>query len=242
MVPMDQRSATDSDNPVDNPLDNPTWHALNGRHARFAEGTGLARRYRPEVSVFGAIGADTPEAWSDLAALVGPGQGLMINRRGPVEPPAGWTVLGGGPGFQMVLDGEPRIGELPAMRDLGDDDVEAMLALIALTEPGPFRPRTIELGGYRAIVDEDDRLLAMAGQRLGLPEHTEISAVCTHPDARRRGYAAAVTAAVARGIIAEGRTPILHVARNNVNAKRVYEQLGFVERTMLTFTALRTPG
>jgi ribosomal protein S18 acetylase RimI-like enzyme len=221
-------------------LDNPSWHALAGRQAAFAEGTGLARRYRPEVSVFAALADTSLAAWADLAELVGSGQDVVLNRNGSIEPPRGWTVLGAGSGYQMVLDGEPAASDPGSIRDLGDDDVDEMVALVGLTEPGPFRPRTIELGGYRGIV-EDGRLVAMAGQRVGLDGYTEISAVCTHPDARRRGLAAAVTAAVARGIRAEGRTPILHVAENNLAAKRVYDQLGFTVRMMLTFAALRTP-
>ncbi|MCU1366128.1 MAG: family N-acetyltransferase [Ilumatobacteraceae bacterium] len=223
------------------PLDNPTWYALATRHAAFAEGDGLARRYRPEVSVFAAIDEPSPEAWAALAALVGPHTDVVMNRFGPVEPPADWTVHGAGRGFQMVLDSDPDDATDVALRALTDDDVDEMVALVQLAEPGPFRRRTIELGGYVGFF-EDGRVLAMAGQRVGLAEHTEISAVCTHPDARRRGLAGAVTAAVARNIRAEGRTPILHVAQNNVGAKRVYERLGFIDRTMLTFAALRTPS
>ncbi|MCU1397318.1 MAG: putative acetyltransferase [Acidimicrobiales bacterium] len=223
------------------PLDNPTWYALASRHAAFAEGDGLARRYRPEVSVFAAIDEPTPQAWAALAALVGPEADLVMNRLGPLEPPAQWTLRGGGHGFQMVLDREPDdITDLNA-RALTDDDVDEMMALVQLAEPGPFRRRTIDLGGYLGFF-EDGRLLAMAGQRVGLDDHTEISAVCTHPDARRRGLGGAVTAAVARNIRAEGRTPILHVAQDNVGAKRVYERLGFTTRTMLTFAVLRTPS
>lgn len=223
------------------PLDNPTWYALTNRHAAFAEVDGLARRYRPDVSVFAAIDEPSPEAWTALAALAGPGTDLVMNRLGVVEPPPDWTVHRNGRGFQMVLDGEPDDDTAVDLRALTNDDVDEMMALVQLTEPGPFRRRTIELGGYLGFF-EDGRLLAMAGQRVGLDEHTEISAVCTHPDARRRGLAGSVSAAVARNIRAEGRTPILHVAENNVEAKRVYERLGFGVRTMLTFAAMRTPG
>lgn len=222
-------------------LDNPSWYALTGPHAAFAEGSGLARRYPPEVSVFGAIADETAQSWDELATLIGPGREVVLNRAGSITPPTGWTTLGAGSGFQMVLDGEPTVGPSPLVRDLTEFDVEDMIALVALTEPGPFRSRTYELGGYRGIVEEG-RLVAMAGQRVAMPTHVEISAVCTHPDARRRGYAALVTATVARGIIAGGRSPILHVAESNPGAKRVYEQLGFAVRTSLTFGAYRSPS
>lgn len=55
-------------------LDNPAWAALLGPHARFAEVRGQAARYQTEVAPWHAL-ADVrdPDAWADLAALVGPG-------------------------------------------------------------------------------------------------------------------------------------------------------------------------
>jgi predicted GNAT family acetyltransferase len=82
----------------------------------------------------------------------------------------------------------------------------------------------------------------MAGRRLRPPGHCEISAVCTHPDARRRGYASILTADVARAIAAEGDTPMLHVATTNHSARAVYEQLGFHVRRVVSFSAFRPPA
>ena len=47
---------------------------------------------------------------------------------------------------------------------------------------------------------------------------------------------------VATGILARGQTPILHVAKTNVGARRVYERLGFVVRRDLEFVAVETPA
>lgn len=119
--------------------------------------------------------------------------------------------------------------------------VAEMLALVELTQPGPFRQRTIELGDYYGVF-ADGRLVAMAGERLQTPHFTEISAVCTHPSARGRGLAAALTHHVASGISARGQTPILHVAEHNDTARRVYARLGFDVRAHPEFVAVRTPG
>jgi predicted GNAT family acetyltransferase len=82
----------------------------------------------------------------------------------------------------------------------------------------------------------------MAGQRLAPPGFREVSAVCTHPDARRRGYASIVSALAARRILERGETPFLHVAVTNIAAIPVYEQLGFTHRAIARFGAYRVPG
>lgn len=225
----------------EHPLDNPTWHALTGPLAHVAIGAGSARCFRPEMSVFAGIADESAEAWDQLA-MASAGTEVILNRRAELSMPAEWTFIGGGAGYQMLLEGEPQYGAIDVpIRPLGDTDVEAMTTLVSLTEPGPWGPRTIALGGYVGI-EVDGTLLAMAGQRLDLDGYTEISAVCTHPDARRRGYAAAVTAAVAQGIRAAGKVPILHVAEHNPGARRVYEQMGFVTRTSLMFSFVRPPA
>ena len=62
-----------------------------------------------------------------------------------------------------------------------------MMDLVAIAKPGPFGPRTPELGRYLGV-HRDGRLVAMAGERLHLPGHVELSAICVHPDARGRGH------------------------------------------------------
>ena len=58
------------------------------------------------------------------------------------------------------------------------------------------------------------------------PGWCEVSAVCTHPDARRRGYASLLTRTVAAGIAARGERVLLHVASDNPTARVAYERLG----------------
>jgi ribosomal protein S18 acetylase RimI-like enzyme len=221
------------------PLDNAVWHALSTDHQRFAEASGTARRYLPDVSVFGAVGEPGEEAWRDLAALVGPGGHAVLFRAEIPEPPSGWTRLGGGAGHQMVL-GELATVDVPDARRLGAADVGEMLALVELTRPGPFAVRTVELGHYYGVFDRG-ALVAMAGERLHFPGYCEISAVCTHPDHRGRGLAAGLTAIVARGIRARGEHAFLHHAVENHPARRVYEALGFEFRREVGFVAYGVP-
>jgi len=218
------------------------WRSLTTTHAPLSEGGDLARRFDPQVAGFVAIADTSPEAWAALADLVGPGEIVLLSAGGTIEPPADWGGEVGGHGYQMILDGltlsreeDERIVPLTATH------VPQMLALVEVTQPGPFRRRTIELGDYYGVF-ADGELIAMAGERLQTPEFTEISAVCTRPDARGQGLAAALTRHVANGIIVRGQRPILHVAEHNHNARRVYERLGFVVRRRLQFVAARTPA
>lgn len=235
----------------DDVLDNAGWHALVGPHAGFAVGAGSARAYRDDVSVFHATADDSPAGWDALRPLATPDGVVVLFRGDPITPPDGWHESFRGEGHQMVLTGplpevpppparDPSTGRTVSMRALGDEDAPAMVDLVALTEPGPFRPRTHELGGYVGIFHDED-LVAMAGRRLHPPGFVEVSAVCTHPDARRRGYASIVSAEVAAGILAEDETPFLHVAVTNASAYAVYDQLGFTTRRIVSFGAYRVP-
>jgi predicted GNAT family acetyltransferase len=77
----------------------------------------------------------------------------------------------------------------------------------------------------------------MAGERMRLPDATEISAVCTHPDFQGRGYGRTLMTAMLSRILAQGRRPFLHVKTDNT-AKRLYERLGLVVSRPMRLTGL----
>jgi ribosomal protein S18 acetylase RimI-like enzyme len=225
------------------PLDNDVWHALGTHHRHLAEGHGRARRYRKDVTIFGAVDSFDDDSWSDLATLLGPARACALFRVDvPYTLPEGWTLRVRGQGRQMTVDAE-RLGAVAPtlLRPLAAADVPQMLELVALTNPGPFRPATITMGYYAGHF-EGGRLLAMAGERMHLDGYTEISAVCTHPDVRGRGLASALTHHVAEGILARGEVPFLHVATTNEVAHRVYEQLGFTQRRLVDLAVVEAPA
>ncbi|GAA2429319.1 GNAT family N-acetyltransferase [Streptomyces glaucus] len=220
-------------------LDHPARAALTGPHARFAERRGRVLRYPVDVTPWLAL-PDEPDAgdWADLAALAGPGAEVpLLGFTGDV--PAGWQVTWRIGGVQMVDEGLAAAPDPEAVR-LGPADVPEMLDLVARTRPGPFLPRTIELGTYLGI-RRGGALVAMAGERLRPPGWTEISAVCTDPAFRGRGLAARLIAAVAHGIRARGETPFLHTGADNTPAIRLYEALGFRLRRTTAFLTVRAP-
>jgi ribosomal protein S18 acetylase RimI-like enzyme len=212
-------------------LDNAAWSSLTGAHRRFAETVGSAARYDPDVAGFVAL-ADVkdPRAWTDLAALLGPGD---------VDLPQGWAERDTIPGVQLVDVGLAKRTDPDAVR-LTEADVPEMLDLVARTRPGPFRNRTIELGSYLGIRHEG-RLVAMAGERLRPTGWTEISAVCTDPTVRGQGLATRLVRSVAAGISARGDRVFLHTSAENATAIRLYLGLGFRLRRTTTFRLLSTP-
>jgi ribosomal protein S18 acetylase RimI-like enzyme len=221
---------------MSHPLDNPIWHALTGPHANLAIGRGAARRYKREIAPFAGIAEPGAAAYADLAADLPLGSEARLFRPRDEPVPDGWEALGSNPLPQMILPSDdllpdPQPAEARAT-PLGLDDAADMLALAAATKPGPFGPRTVELGGYVGVRDPDGRLIAMAGERLRLPGYVELSAICVHPDARGQGLGAALTLRVARVAFAREEVPFLHVWPDNP-ARALYTRLGFRVRATL---------
>ncbi|PWJ26259.1 putative GNAT family acetyltransferase [Branchiibius hedensis] len=220
-------------------LDNAAWESLSGPHAHFARGEGRVLGYPRDVSPLMAFPDDPTDAeWAVAADLVGPGGAVPFS--GNAIPPTGWTVAGGFEGVQLVATSVSARAEGEAVT-LTAHDVPDMLALVERTQPGPFLPRTIELGTYLGI-RRDGRLIAMAGERLHPPGWTEISAVCTDADSRGEGLATRLVLAVAHNIVNRGDTPFMHANAANTNAIRLYESLGFTLRRRSTMTLVVPPG
>ncbi len=219
-------------------LDNPAWYSLTGPHARFAQSVGRAHRYQPDISIFVGMPDDPDgQAWSDLATLVGPGAEVPIS--GGQVAPEGWELLFSGSGVQMIDVAVDAVPDDEAVV-LGIADAEEMADLVGRTRPGPWRPRTYELGTYLGI-RRDGRLVALAGERLHPTGWTEISAVCTDESYRGQGLAGRLVRAVAHNIRSRGDKVLLHAAITNTNAIRLYEKLGFEVRRETTFVAYSSP-
>jgi ribosomal protein S18 acetylase RimI-like enzyme len=226
-------------------LDNPMWSSLMTDHADLALGAqvgrGLARRYPAEIGPLSAFQEPTAEAYADLELLIPEGDVAALFLHKKAELPEGWELLRDGTLVQMICRQTPAERPLPdALIQLGPEDYPEMLALATLTEPGPFRAKTGSLGGFLGI-RVDGRLVAMAGRRLAPAGFREISAVCTHPEFRGRGYALALVAAVARNIFADGLTPFLTSFEANTGAIRVYEQAGFEVRRRFELAFVKPP-
>jgi predicted GNAT family acetyltransferase len=223
----------------DHPLDNIVWHALNGPHAQYAEGSDLARRYRHDVSIWGATERLDDESWRALARLAQSSGFSAVMRADIVEPPVELPVIFRSNAAQLVAP--PVRSDHPDVIELGAADNDEMVALATLTEPGPFSARTRELGRFVGIRDSAGVLVAMAGERFRSHGWIEVSAVCTHPNARGKGYAAVLTEAVVHGIQSRGDEAFLHVREGNTSAERLYARLGFTLRRTVEVVGVKIP-
>ena len=207
-------------------LDNIVWNSLAGPHAAFSAGTSEARRYAKGFSpLVGFADAMHPD-FSALDPHCELGEHFYVAWWSAAAPP-GWQIDADTSGHQMVWEGGlPEADEPLAAIRLYRKHVPQMLELVAIKPPGPFGDRTIELGEYYGVFD-GGRLVAMAGERMHAGNFREISGVCTHPDFQGRGYAHRLMRKLIRLEILRGQTPFLHVMNDNVQARRLYERMGF---------------
>lgn len=238
-------------------LDNPAWAALTTVHAEFAVGGDGARRYRREVLPFAAL---APGAWAadallasarradaratdtraaDLDLLFEPGESFFLIGDLPELPP-NWLLELELPCAQLLAPEDIRM--LPPVTEslvaLGAEDRDEMFRLVMAVQPGYYLPDTPELGSYFGVFDKG-RLAAMAGERLRMTGYSEISAVCTLPEYRGRGFAQQLMRRVCEAEVAEGVQPFLHVSKANTRALRLYERLGFRHRRDISFYRLK---
>lgn len=217
-------------------LNNPIWSALNSRHAHFAAGTGLAKRYPAQVTAFTGIADHSEAAINDLNQISAAGDVIWLvqNQTAPELP--GWTFSRTFMVDQMVCDRpvEEPASDAPII-DLTAADVPEMLTLVEQTHPGPFFPRTIEMGHYIGIRHEG-QLIAMAGERMYLDGFHEISAICTAPGHQGKGYARLLTSKLVNENWQRGDVPFLHVFAANAAAVHLYESLNFRKREEMHVT------
>ncbi len=222
-------------------LDNPIWTALTTRQAHFAEGDGLARKFQAEIGPLAGFAEPTCKAYVTLGKLVRVGTGAGLFLEAPANAadiePAGFRIVEQDPLLQMIYsDCELPTRALDFVK-LTAADVPEMVALATMMKPGPFNTRTHELGNFIGVKREG-QLAAMAGERMGMPGYTEISAVCTHPNHAGHGYATALMVELIGQIRRRNEIPILHVRSSNTHAIGLYRRIGFADRRRFHFTVI----
>jgi len=207
-------------------LDNIVWHALSGPQLRFSAGAGDAKRYAAGFSPIVGFADQAKPNFEALRPHCAAGEHFYCDGW-TGAPPTGWTLDAETTMFKMVWDAPaPERDDAPDAVPLGPAHAQQAFDLAMLTKPGPFGPRTIELGDYFGIVD-GGKLVAMAGERMHAGALREISGVCTHPDFQGRGFARRLMRKLVRRQVLRGETPFLHVMRDNEAARALYERMGF---------------
>jgi ribosomal protein S18 acetylase RimI-like enzyme len=230
------------------PLDNAVWTALTTKQAQLAHTSALARRFQPEMTLLGALAANTAMAFDSLAQLI---QRDPVTLYFPAAPKltAGWEVIRAVELHQMVLDAESPASSQPnevapdraatEVIELTPADVPEMSVVYVATRPGrTLCPRIQKLGQFLGI-REDGELVAIGGLRLHIAGYREITTVATLPGHEGRGYATAIMRALIDRIHARGERPFLTVRTDNTRAVEIYRRLGFKERTLLYSHTIR---
>ena len=218
-------------------LDNPIWESLVSRHRALAQQQGDVARYPADIAPFLAVATGDIDASAALASLVAPDDSVYLLGPVPTVQP-GWRLEQLAMLAQMACPACIAEVDGPAILELSEPHRADVLELTALVYPHYFRPRTMHLGRYFGIY-QDGRLAAMIGERMGMDDWQEISAVCTHPDFNGRGYARRLLIWLSNDNLARGRTPFLHVSQDNQRAIRLYEQNGYCDRREIPFWSLR---
>jgi len=223
---------------MENVLDNPAWNALISGNKHLSFGTAQVKYFDKDVSPFAAFVKNTPEHFRQLFELIPYNRLALLVSPLELNIPESWKTLQVIKGLQMVYHNSGQQDTAnQELIPLTDEHVPEMVALARLTNPGPFESGTIKFGHYFGIF-ENEKLVAMAGQRLHIYNYAEISAVCTHPDHAGKGYARQLMAHQVKRIHSAGCIPILHVKHENDRAIRMYEHLGFQTRKEVYFHAI----
>jgi len=211
-------------------LDNMIWNAITSGNADIAtvdDGVGI---YQPDIAPFAGMKELNAKNLDKLYEMTAPGQRVAIHYfdRLPLDTNK-WSTLQQMDITQMVYKAPvtpftTKTSEL--IVPLNDEHIPAMLELTKLTKSGPFLQNTILFGNYFGIFI-DGRLAAMAGQRMHPLPYMEVSAVCTHPDHRGKGYAKALMLRVMQLILENSFIPFLHVLSSNTGAIQLYESIGY---------------
>jgi ribosomal protein S18 acetylase RimI-like enzyme len=221
------------------PLDAVIWNALTGRQRGLAVGDERVLRFAADVAPFGALADTSAASFEALRTLIAQHGSVALVTASELAVPSGFSVSRRTTLSQMVWRGQHEQEAAAPIEyvELERSDVPDMLALTAATQPGPFGPRTIELGRYLGV-RKDGKLAAMAGERLKIDGYTEISAVCVNPEFRGQGLAGSLMKQLIAATHARGETPFLHVFTTNHTAVALYRRLGFEQRHEMHLTVL----
>ena len=217
---------------VEDKLDDPVWYSLKETHQPFCLSFQGAKFYDPYYCPFGSFQTDETSEFviSEYGTLcssfyiVGDeprcSDGLTINE----------NICN-----QMIIKHSPTIKVNERIVELSHtDQKQELIDLVNLVQPGFIKEKTPSLGTYFGVY-KNNSLVAAAGERMKMNHFTEISAVVTHPQYVRKGYAKQLLKHLVDTILIQKKIPYLHVSQTNINAIKLYHSLGFSVRRNISF-------
>ena len=214
-------------------LDFPVWYSLEETHQPFSLSYEGARFYDPSYCPFGSFKSDEKSEFvtREYSAIcpdfyvVGDqphcSDGLRIKENNVCN--------------QMIIKHSPTIKVNERIVELSHaDQKQELIDLVNLVQPGFIKEKTPSLGTYFGVY-KNNSLVAAAGERMKMNHFTEISAVVTHPQYVRKGYAKQLLKHLVDTILMQNKIPYLHVSQTNINAIKLYHSLGFTVRRNISF-------
>src|SRR5678816_2088939 len=221
---------------MDHILDNMIWNAITTGNNDIAIINGDVGCYLPDIAPFAGMKVFNDANLKKMYEFIPANRSVAISLLYKIDhDESKWKLLQPMDVTQMVYEHSVNTfitKNSPSIVPLSEEHVPQMMELTALTRPGPFLQQTIRFENYFGIFIEG-RLAAMTGQRMHPRPYMEVSAVCTHPDFRGRGYAKALMLHVMKIILDNSCIPFLHVLSSNTVAIQLYESIGFRTRTKL---------
>ncbi|SDX66724.1 GNAT family N-acetyltransferase [Flavobacterium degerlachei] len=224
---MLQKSTTISTMNQEQKLDNPVWYSLAESHKELGLIYNKTHFYDPEYCAFGAFD-EKPNNAEDLIAYAKLVPSFFIFGKKP-NIPNSLQLKEELICLQMIVRDRIIIPYKDEIVKLEERHREVLLGLVKIVYPEYFKSKTADLGNYYGIF-KDNQLVAITGERMQTEGFTEVSAVITHPQHTGQGYAKQLVAHTANAILAQNKSPFLHVAKANIGAVKLYEKLGFETR------------
>jgi GNAT superfamily N-acetyltransferase len=211
---------------IEEKLKNPVWYSLNEAHHKFLIEYDGVQFYHPDVCTFGAFfdASKTAKALNKYAKIAEKFF-LVSENQTPIIDSDTVVLEKKIDGCQMVLQNliEVKITENIVL--LTGEYSDEIYDLIWLVMPGFYQKRGFEMGKYYGVF-KDNKLVAIAGQRMQTNDFIEISGVVTHPEYTRKGLAKQLIAYSTKEILKENKLPMLHTNKGNF-AIPLYEKLGY---------------
>jgi len=214
-------------------LDNPVWHSLSDIHKEYAIDYKTIKFYDPEYCPFGGSidTENSPSGITEYSGIIG--SFFVVGEKPLLDDSV--IIKKNLICNQMILKREIEIDLTEQITPLeSESQKNDLFDLVSLVQPGYFRKKTADLGRYFGIY-KDSKLIAASGERMQMNEFTEISAIVTHPNHIRNGYAKQLIKHTSEQVFSENKIPYLHVLESNIGAVGLYEKLGFTTRRKISF-------